>query len=194
LHACCAPCSATALERLPPDWEITLFYCNPNIYPEAEYAKRLGELRRFVAEAPVARRAAVLAPEYDRAEFLAAARGLESEPEGGARCRECFALRLRAAAATAAGRGFDAFSTTLTTGPRKSAADINAAGEKASREYGAAYVAEDFKKRGGYSRSVELSREYSLYRQSYCGCEFAAPPRLGRGGEQNKEAKGQERA
>jgi predicted adenine nucleotide alpha hydrolase (AANH) superfamily ATPase len=192
LHACCAPCSATALERLSGDWEITLFYYNPNIYPEAEHTKRLGELRRLASEAPFARGTVVIAPAYDRREFLGAARGLENEPEGGARCRECFALRLRAAAATAAERGFGAFSTTLTTGPRKSAADINVAGEKASREYGAAYFAEDFKKRGGYSRSVELSREYSLYRQSYCGCEFAAPPLPRRDGARDSEVKGRE--
>jgi predicted adenine nucleotide alpha hydrolase (AANH) superfamily ATPase len=170
LHACCAPCSTVALERLSGQWELTLFYYNPNISPEAEYEKRLGELRRLVALAPAARGACVIAPEYGHTEFLSAARGLENEPEGGARCRECFALRLKRTAAEARERGFDAFATTLTVGPRKNAADINAAGEAVAREYGVHWLALDLKKRGGYQRSVELSREYSLYRQNYCGC------------------------
>ncbi|MDR1330133.1 MAG: epoxyqueuosine reductase QueH [Oscillospiraceae bacterium] len=169
LHACCAPCSTVVLERLSEKWDITLFYHNPNIYPSGEYEKRLGEVRCLAAKTP----APVLAPEYDHAEFLDSVRGLESEPEGGARCIRCYELRLRRTAREARELGFDAFASTLTVGPRKRASDINACGDAAAREYGAVWLAEDFKKRDGYKRSVELSREYGLYRQSYCGCEFA---------------------
>jgi predicted adenine nucleotide alpha hydrolase (AANH) superfamily ATPase len=166
------------LERLSEKWDITLFYYNPNIHPYGEYTKRLGEVRRLAAEMPATEikmpvPAPVLAPEYDHAEFLEAARGLEREPEGGARCIRCYELRLRKTARAARELGFDAFASTLTVGPRKRASDINACGEAAARGYGAAWLAEDFKKRDGYRRSVELSREYGLYRQSYCGCEFA---------------------
>jgi predicted adenine nucleotide alpha hydrolase (AANH) superfamily ATPase len=186
LHACCAPCSTVVLERLTADrnvfgggGELALFYCNPNIFPQGEYYKRLGELRRFVSGLTPpdgVRLTEPVAPEYSHAEFLQAVSGLENEPEGGARCIKCFELRLRKTAQAARDGGFDAFATTLTVGSRKRSADINAVGEAAAQEYGVRYLAEDFKKRGGFQRSVELSREHSLYRQGYCGCEFALPP------------------
>ena len=176
LQSCCAPCSTVALERLiAAGHEPTVFFCNPNISPESEYEKRLSEQRKLLAKLSLTSPPLdLITPPYDHAAFLAAVRGLEAEPEGGERCRRCFALRMRETARTAAELGFTHITTTLTTGPRKRAADVNAAGEAAAREFGVTWLAEDFKKRDGYKRSIELSREHNLYRQTYCGCFFAA--------------------
>ena len=161
--------------------EVSVFFFNPNIYPQSEFEKRLGEQRRLLAElservlrsdssaAPIE----LIAPEYDHAAFLDVARGLEAEPEEGERCRRCFSLRMDAAARLAAERDFDAVTSTITTGPRKRSADVNAAGQAAAERHGVAWFAEDFKKRDGFKRSIELSREFALYRQTYCGCEFS---------------------
>jgi predicted adenine nucleotide alpha hydrolase (AANH) superfamily ATPase len=149
-----------------------VFYYNPNIAPRDEFLKRLGEQRRLLAEMALPRGVGLIAPEYDHAEFLAVARGFEDEPEGGERCRRCFALRLRATAKAARDGGFEAIASTITTGPNKRAADVNAAGLAAAEEFGVEWVAADFKKKDGYKMSIELSKKYGLYRQSFCGCEF----------------------
>ena len=172
LQSCCAPCSTVALERLhAAGYDVTVFYCNPNIFPEEEYNKRCGEQKRLLSALP--HEVGFIESPYDHESFLAIARGYESEPEEGARCRRCFELRMRETAHAAAERGFEVISSTITTGPRKRAADVNVAGEAASAEFGVRWLTEDFKKRDGYKRSIEISKEHELYRQNYCGCEFS---------------------
>ena len=177
IHACCAPCSSYVLEYLIPYFSITVFYYNPNISPASEYDFRLAEERRLVRELPGADGIAVEAPPYDHGEFLAASEGLEALPEGGERCTACFKLRLDAAAAWAAAHGFDYFTTTLTISPLKDAARLNEIGQEAGAAHGVRFLPSDFKKRDGFKRSIELSRQYSLYRQNYCGCEFSRAAR-----------------
>ncbi|MDD4080220.1 MAG: epoxyqueuosine reductase QueH [Eubacteriales bacterium] len=171
LHVCCAPCSSSVLERLYEAFRVTVFFDNPNMDSNDEYTRRLEETRRLVRETGWAD-ALVHAP-YEPEVYLEAIRGLESEPEGGLRCRACFALRLSRAARETKARGLDYFTTTLTLSPRKDAALLNQLGEEAGEEAGAAFLASDFKKRGGYPRSIELSRLHQLYRQDYCGCAFS---------------------
>ena len=169
MHACCAPCSSACIERLNEFFDITVYYYNPNIDAAAEYNLRAAEQRRLCAEMNVGCIVAKYSPEV----FYAAAEGKENEPEGGARCKECFTLRLFETARTASEKGFEYFCTTLTVSPLKNAALINAAGKEAAEKYRVKYLPSDFKKRGGYQRSAELSRIYGLYRQNYCGCEFS---------------------
>ncbi len=183
LHACCAPCSSYVLEYLARYFSITLFYYNPNISPEEEYRKRLAEVRRLLAELPVKYPVSLLEGKYDPQRFFAMAKGLESEPEGGARCALCYGLRLREAAEAAKAGGFEWFTTTLSVSPYKNAEKLNAIGAELEKEYGVRYLPSDFKKRGGYQRSIELSRVYGLYRQNYCGCVFSLRQRLARGRE-----------
>lgn len=173
LHACCAPCSSYVLEYLTQYFSITLFFCNPNITDPAEYQKRLAELRRFCAEAPFCRDVTVVEDSISSEAFLRAAAGLEDAPEGGSRCERCFRLRLERAAAYAQEKGFPLFATTLTVSPHKNAPLLNAIGQELGKRYGVEYLPSDFKKKGGYQRSIALSREYCLYRQPYCGCEFS---------------------
>lgn len=172
LHACCAPCSSASLEYLANYFDITLFFYNPNISSNEEFQKRLKELERFVKEAPFASGIKVISPEYNHGEFLSAAAGLESAKEGGARCEKCFALRLNETARQAEKLGFEYFATTLTISPLKNAEKINLCGE-AAVVGNVMYLPTDLKKRERYKRSIELSREYGLYRQSFCGCEFS---------------------
>lgn len=169
LHACCAPCSSACLERLKDAFDITVFFYNPNIEDE-EYYKRKNELRRFISETGWATE---LDCDHDTSEFYSAAEGLGSCPEGGERCIACFNLRLKRTAEEAKRGGFDYFATTLTISPLKNADAINGIGEKLSEETGVKWLYSDFKKRGGYLRSLELSREHELYRQNYCGCIFS---------------------
>lgn len=173
LHSCCAPCSSYSIEYLSQHFRVTVFYFNPNISPEAEYRHRVAEQQRLISEMPTVNPVSFVEGEYDPREFYEAARGLEHEPEGGLRCTECFRLRLARAAQIAAERGFDYFTTTLTISPMKDAARLNAIGEEMGRKYGVAFLPSDFKKRGGYLRSIELSRQYGLYRQNFCGCVFS---------------------
>ncbi len=173
LHSCCAPCSSYVLEYLSQYFSITVYYYNPNIDTAEEYAKRAAELRRFVSELPVVNPITVEVGEYEPESFYEAAHGLEAEPEGGARCEACFRLRLGEAARKAVELGADYFTTTLSISPLKDAQLLNALGAEYSECYGVAYLHSDFKKRGGYHRSVELSAEYGLYRQNYCGCIFS---------------------
>lgn len=173
LHSCCAPCSSYVLEYLSQYFEITVLYFNPNIYPPSEYEMRAKEEEELIAKMPFLHKVAMIRGRYEPKEFYEAVSGLEKEPEGGARCEKCYELRLREAAAMAAKGGYDFFTTTLTISPLKPAAKLNEIGEKISREYGVAYLPSDFKKRNGYKRSIELSREYHLYRQNYCGCVYS---------------------
>ena len=177
LHACCAPCSSAVLEYLSQYFAITLLYYNPNIAPLEEYQKREAELRRLVSQMEMVHPVELLPCDYDGQAFVEAARGLEKEPEGGKRCEECFRLRLRYAAREAARLGFDYYTTTLSISPLKNAPLLNRLGEEIGAEFGVAHLPSDFKKKNGYKRSVELSKEYSLYRQDYCGCVFSKAQR-----------------
>lgn len=173
LHSCCGPCSSAVLERLIPHFDVTVFYDNPNIAPEAEYQKRLEEQRRLLGQMPIAQKVHLLCGVCDPQRFYAVAKGMEGEPEGGARCTACFRLRLEATAKAAREGGFDYFTTTLSVSPHKDAQRINRLGGEIAQEHGVAYLYADFKKKEGYKRSIALSREYDLYRQDYCGCVYS---------------------
>ena len=177
LHACCAPCSSAVLEYLSQYFAITLLYYNPNIAPLEEYQKREAELRRLVSQMKFNHPVEFLPCQYDGQAFVQAARGLEGEPEGGKRCEACFRLRLRYAAQEAARLRFDYYTTTLSISPMKNAPLLNQLGEEIGREFGVAHLPSDFKKKDGYKRSVQLSKEYDLYRQDYCGCAFSKAQR-----------------
>lgn len=177
LHACCAPCSSAVLEYLSQYFAITLLYYNPNIAPLEEYQKREAELRRLVSQMKFTHPVELLPCQYDGQAFVQAARGLEGEPEGGKRCEACFRLRLRYAAQEAARLRFDYYTTTLSISPMKNAPLLNQLGEEIGREFGVAHLPSDFKKKDGYKRSVQLSKEYGLYRQDYCGCAFSKAQR-----------------
>lgn len=176
LHACCGPCSSAVLEQLAACFDITILYYNPNIWPRQEYRRRADELARFVAALGLAN-VQLAEDEYDPAAFYAAAAGLEAEPERGARCTACYRLRMERAAARAAREGFDWFCTTLSISPHKDAVRINAIGRQLEAQYGVRHLPNDFKKKNGYKRSLELSAQYGLYRQDYCGCRFSAGAR-----------------
>lgn len=173
LHSCCAPCSSYVLEYLSRYFRITVFYYNPNIHPEEEYRRRLEEQRRLIKEMPLFHAAAFVGGEFESGRFYEAVRGVEQIPEGGERCFRCYELRLRKAAEKAAQLGMDYFTTTLTISPLKNAEKLNEIGLRLGREMGVPYLVSDFKKRDGYKRSIELSAEYGLYRQNYCGCAFS---------------------
>lgn len=172
LHACCAPCSSASLEYLTKYFDITLFFYNPNISSAKEFGKRLDDLKRFTEECPFARGIKIISPEYNHGEFLNIAAGLETAKEGGERCEKCFRLRLNKTAEQAGTLGFEYFATTLTISPLKNAEKINLCGE-AAVVGNVIYLPTDLKKRERYKRSIELSKEYGLYRQSFCGCEFS---------------------
>ena len=174
LHSCCGPCSSAVLERLCPHFEVTVYYDNPNIYPEAEFLRRAAEQRRLLSEmAPAGKHVDMLLAPWDEAEFYEAVRGHETDMEGGERCEICFSFRLTRCAMAAKRLGFPYFTSTLTVSPHKNAEKVNAAGFAAERLSGVRYLPSDFKKRNGYLRSLQLSAEYHLYRQDYCGCVFS---------------------
>lgn len=173
LHACCAPCSSYTLEYLTKYFDITLFFYNPNIAPEEEYDFRAAELSRFLSAHPACGRVKLSVAAYDSAPFFAMAKGLEDVPEGGERCMECYRLRLAETAKAAKEGGFDYFCTTLSISPYKNALALNTIGGELAEECGVKYLYSDFKKKGGYARSIELSKEYDLYRQDYCGCIYS---------------------
>ena len=175
LHACCGPCASYVLEYLSQYFDITVFFCNPNITDRAEYEKRLATLRKLCAAAPFCRGVEIVDDTLTAEDFFAAAKGLESEPEGGARCTVCFRLRLEETARQARAHGFDFFGTTLTVSPHKDAQRLNAIGAELAQQYGVRWLPSDFKKREGYKRSIELSKQYGLYRQEYCGCLYSKP-------------------
>ncbi|HIZ81849.1 MAG TPA: epoxyqueuosine reductase QueH [Candidatus Mediterraneibacter pullistercoris] len=173
LHSCCAPCSSYVLEYLSEYFKITVFYYNPNIYPESEYTKRIMEQQKLIRDMKFRYPVSFLAGKYDKDKFYEMAAGMEHLKEGGARCMKCFELRLSETARQASAGGFDYFTTTLSISPVKNAQKLNEIGIRVGEEYGVKYLASDFKKKNGYKRSIELSKEYGLYRQDYCGCEFS---------------------
>ncbi len=173
LHCCCAPCSSYVLEYLTSHFRITVFYYNPNITVSAEYVKRVNELKRLISEQPAVYPVTFSEGEYDPQRFYDIVRGYEDAPEGGERCFRCYRLRLAEAAEAAKEGGFDYFTTTLSISPHKNAAKLNEIGGEEAARVGVPYLFSDFKKSGGYKRSIELSRQYGLYRQNYCGCEFS---------------------
>ncbi len=166
LHSCCGPCSSYVLEYLTKYFDISLLFYGPNIQPREEYELRLAHQRKVLEHIPVK----IVECEYDGEAFDAVAAGYESEPEGGARCTRCFALRIEETAKRAAEGGYEYYCTTLSVSPHKDARRINALGEHFGEKYGVKWLPSDFKKRGGYQRSIVLSREFGLYRQDYCGC------------------------
>ena len=187
LHACCAPCSSYVLEYLSQYFDITLFFFNPNISPEEEYRFREEELSRLIGEMPLPSSVKLMSGRYDPEEFYSMAKGKEELDEGGARCFDCYKLRLRESARIAKENGFDFFCTTLSISPYKNAEWLNSIGKELADEYGVEYLFSDFKKKSGYKRSCELSDIYSLYRQDYCGCEFSQ-----RSAQKRKEAQSAE--
>lgn len=173
LHGCCAPCSSYCLWYLSEYFQITLFFYNPNIFPETEYAFRLAEVRRLLTKLPLKRPVTLIEGEYEPESFFQIAKGLEELPEGQKRCFRCYELRLRKAAEYARQEHFDYFTTTLSISPHKNAEKINEIGERLAEEYKLRHLPSDFKKKGGYQKSIEFSREYDLYRQNFCGCVYS---------------------
>lgn len=169
LHACCAPCASACIERVKKAFEVTAYFYNPNMDGKEEYARRAKELERLCKAFDIP----AVTENFEPSEFYKAIRGYENASEGGSRCEKCFALRAERTAEFARQNGFDYFATTLTVSPLKNAEKVNAAGFSAGERHGVQYLPTDFKKRGGYLRSCELSREFGLYRQHYCGCEFS---------------------
>lgn len=173
LHSCCAPCSSYVLEYLSEYFEITVLYYNPNIYPEEEYAFRVEEQKAFITRLPHTHPIHFIEGVYNPQDFYVMAKGLEQNPEGGVRCYKCYEMRLRETARVAKEQQFDFFTTTLSISPLKNAHWLNEIGERLGKEYEVAYLISDFKKKNGYKRSVELSKEYEMYRQNYCGCIYS---------------------
>lgn len=170
LQGCCGPCSSYVMEYLTKHFQVTLLFYNPNIRPAAEYEKRLVALKQLLASMELASPVTLMETGWRGEEFMAAVKGLEHEPEGGARCPVCFRLRLEETAKIAAEHGFDYFATTLTVSPHKNAPMLNSIGQALANQYGVAWLPSDFKKRNGYLRSIQLSKEHGIYRQEYCGC------------------------
>ena len=198
LHSCCAPCSSYVLEYLCGRFRITVFYFNPNISESAEYVRRVEEQKRLItayndaiSEEYAPDRSVqdeekndnmrclidIVEGDYEPQSFYEIARGLEQCPEGGERCFACYELRLRETAKRAQAGKYDYFATTLTISPLKNAVKLNEIGERLAAEYGVSWLPSDFKKKGGYQRSIELSKEYDLYRQDYCGCAYSREER-----------------
>lgn len=173
LHSCCAPCSSYTLEYLSNYFDITVYYFNPNISPKEEFDKRFAEQKRLIDSLPAKNPIKLVLGEYDYNDFLQIARGLENVAEGGERCFRCYRLRLESTARIAKEQGFDYFCTTLSISPLKNSQKINQIGYEVAQKYGIKWLPSDFKKREGYKRSIELSKEYNLYRQSFCGCVFS---------------------
>ncbi|MBR2740533.1 MAG: epoxyqueuosine reductase QueH [Oscillospiraceae bacterium] len=173
LHSCCAVCSSHVISVLAPEYELSVFYYNPNIWPREEYEHRKSEQIRLLNEADFCRGVSYYDLDYDHSEYLSFVKGLEKEPENGARCSECFRLRLEKTARFAKENGFDCFCTTLTVSPHKNSSVINSIGLQVSESTGIEWLHSDFKKKDGYLHSTRLAKEYGLYRQDFCGCEFA---------------------
>ena len=181
LHSCCAPCSSYVLMYLRQYFKVTVFYYNPNITERTEYAKRVEEQKRLIAELnrlPDGYQIDCIEGDYKPESFLELVKGYENCREGGERCALCFRQRLEATAALAKKQGFDYFATTLTVSPLKNATVLNELGLELSRQYEVVYLVSDFKKRDGYKQSIELSKKYDLYRQDYCGCAFSKAERM----------------
>ncbi len=177
LHACCAPCSSYVLEYLNKYFNITILYYNPNIYPEEEYQRRLGELKKFLMECSFTNNVSLVETTYQKEEYYDAVDGLETLGERSVRCYHCYEFRMKKACQYAKENHFDYFTTTLSISPYKNSEWVNDIGSKLERQYSIPYLYADFKKKNGYKRSLELSKEYGLYRQDYCGCEFSRKER-----------------
>lgn len=169
LHSCCAPCSSATLKRVLEFFDVSVIYYNPNIYPQSEYEKRKSEQIKLLKTFDIN----FLDCDYNYQDFLSKVKGLENEIEGGKRCNKCFLIRLEYVAKKAKDLGFEYFGTTLTISPHKNEQIINQIGENLQNKYGVKYLFSDFKKKNGYLNSIKLSKEYNLYRQNYCGCEFS---------------------
>ena len=180
MHACCAPCSSACLERIGNYFDISIFYYNPNITSKDEYLKRVEEIKKFISGFKTKYPIKLIEGRYDPEEFFKIAKGLEFEPERGKRCFECYKLRLGETAKAASDQGFDYFCTTLTLSPYKNATWLNKIGESLNDKYNSTYLYSDFKKKNGYKRSIELSHEFDLYRQDYCGCIYSLRDELER--------------
>ena len=173
LHVCCAPCSSYVLEYLSRYFAITVLFYNPNISPVSEFALRAEEITRLTTAMPLHNPVQLIVSDYDPTPFLAIAKGRETLPEGGERCTACYRLRLEETARIAKKDGYDYFTTTLSISPLKDAERLNAIGGELAAQYGVPYLYSDFKKRDGYKRSIQLSSDYDLYRQDYCGCAYS---------------------
>lgn len=173
LHACCAPCSSYVLEYLSEYFQITVVFYNPNISSDEEYNHRAKELIRFINEMEFVNPVKVIIEDYIPEEFYSRVEGMENCKEGGSRCFKCYELRLERAAVMAKENGFDYFTTTLSISPLKNAEKLNEIGKKLEEKYDINYLYSDFKKKNGYKRSIELSKEHNLYRQNFCGCKFS---------------------
>ncbi len=173
LHSCCGPCSSYCIEYLSQYFNITVFYYNPNIYPDEEYYHRVKEQQRFIEAFPTKHPVSFIEGDYEKNRFYEIAKGLEHEPEKGARCHKCYELRLRRTAEVALEKSFDFFTTTLTISPMKDSQVLNEIGIRIGEEVGVAWLPSDFKKKEGFKRSTQLSAEYDMYRQDYCGCVYS---------------------
>ncbi|OOM81971.1 hypothetical protein CLPUN_06680 [Clostridium puniceum] len=178
LHSCCAPCSSYVLEYLSKYFKISILFYNPNIYPLEEYSRRVAEQKGLISALKVRNKINFLEGRYDTESFYNTAKGLEDQKEGGARCFKCYELRLKEAAIIAKKQGYDYFTTTLSISPHKNAQKLNEIGHELSKQYDVEYLYSDFKKKEGYKRSIELSNQYGLYRQDYCGCIFSKRERI----------------
>ncbi len=170
LHSCCGPCSTACIERLKNFFDVTIYYYNPNIYPQEEFEKRLFNQKKVIEYFKDIK---IVSPTYDEYEYLKTIKGLENEKEGGKRCDECFKLRLKETALYAKLHGYDYFGTTLTVSSHKNEQHINQIGKEIEEETKVNFLYSDFKKHDGYKRSIDLSKEINLYRQNYCGCRFS---------------------
>lgn len=177
LHSCCAPCSSHVIDTLSPYFDITILYYNPNIEPYEEYLRRKEEEIRFLEEYPNINKLDIIYCDYDEEKYKSIVKGLEKEPEGGARCIKCYYLRLEKTAELAKENNYDYFATTLTVSPYKNSNKLNEIGESLSSKYNIKYLYSDFKKKNGYKHSIELSKKYNLYRQDYCGCKYSEAER-----------------
>lgn len=175
LQACCAPCSSYVIELLSNYFQITILYYNPNIYPFSEYEKRLGEVRKLIKLINGKNPINIMEVDYDSASFDSISKGLENEKEGGIRCHKCYYLRMEKTAKLAKEYNYDFFTTTLSISPYKTAQVLNRIGEVLEEKYHVRYLYADFKKKEGYKRSIELSKQFNLYRQEYCGCKYSIP-------------------
>lgn len=173
LHSCCGPCSSGCIERLNEFFDITVYYYNPNLDTSDEFLRRAEEQAKLLKEMDLKYDMDLVVVDYNSNEYYSKIKGLEKESEGGKRCSECFDLRLRKSAEYAAENGFEYFTTTLSISPYKNAKLLNELGEEIANEYGIKYLYSDFKKKDGYKRSIELSKEYNMYRQDYCGCIYS---------------------
>ncbi len=189
LHSCCAPCSSYCIEFLAEYFDVTVFYYNPNIYPDEEYLMRVRQQQDFINRFPAARPVSFIEGEFEKDRFYdEVARGYEDCPERGERCERCFFLRLSETAKRAAADGFEYFATTLTISPQKDVDVLNEVGQRCARLYGVSYLETEFRKKGGYLRSCEISREYDMYRQDYCGCVYSKQERDRQRQENEKES------